>query len=333
MNEKSAGIRVLIENANKRLSAWFDFPITPQELNDKIGVPVEKFNDCHPSYKVNAVELPDNITFDELNKLVKGSSSLAVEIVNSVTDKKDMQYVPVDVKKLAEHTGYAPNLGCYKINKAFITIDTIDEMNRAFAPEDTTKAKSDIRVQIKNWCLEEETGQEHSDWFTFPISPQELNKKIGVPLEEFENYYPMYEVVGVELPDNITIKQLNQLVKAQNALSVEITNTTNGKKHSFAVPVDIDALKWEIGNAPIDGYKITSAQILIDSIKEMNQAFSPAKVVKVNEVSNKSGNQYQKLKKGFVLSRKDIKKNAQTIAHNKPEQQQNKNRSKNNQVL
>lgn len=185
MNEKSSEIRVLIENADKRLSAWFDFPITPQELNDKIGVPVEKFNDYHPSYKVKAVELPNNITFDELNKLVKGSSSLAVEIVNIVTDKKDTQYVPVDVKKLAEHTGCAPNPGCYKINKAFITIDTIDEMNKAF---------------------------------------------------------------------------------------------------------------------------------------------SPANAAKVNEISNKSDNEHQKLKKGFVLSRKDIKMNAQTIAHNKPEQQ-NKNRS------
>lgn len=190
-----------------------------------------------------------------------------------------------------------------------------------------TEKTSGIRVKIRNWVYEEETGQDCSDWFTIPISPSELAQKIKVPENHFNIEPPPYEITAFNFSPDITIEQLNKLCKSDNAHSpvwVRVENRFSGESSWFSIPVNYDDLADRIGVPPLlSGYKITDFQALpACSVKELNQLFSPGSVVKVSRVNKNIETQ----KKDFPFSRKAIKKNASMIAaQKKAEQQKGKN--------
>lgn len=184
-----------------------------------------------------------------------------------------------------------------------------------------TEKTSDIRVKIRNWVYEEETGQDCSDWFTIPISPNEFAQKIKVPEKHFNIDPPPYEITAFDFSPNITIEQLNKLCKSNNTHSpvkVKVQNRFSGESDWFNIPVNYDDLVEQIGVAPLD-YKITDFEAVPAClVKELNQLFSPGSVVKVNRVNKNSETQ----KKDFPLSRKTIKNNASMISARKKAEQQ-----------
>lgn len=151
---------------------------------------------------------------------------------------------------------------------------------------------SDIRVKIRNRVLENKTGQSYSDWFTIPVSPKELKEKIKVPERYFDvshSPYP-YEFTAFELPSDITIEQLNQLVNSDEHLfTVQIANRFSGKNTWFSVPVDYNDLKKQIGVTGFSSdYKIMDFYTPLScSVKKLNQFLSKGSVVKVRKLMKK----------------------------------------------
>lgn len=152
----------------------------------------------------------------------------------------------------------------------------------------------DVRVKINNWVIESETGKECSSWFTVPVSPEETKEKIQVLEKDFNSFYTPYDITDIELPENITVKELNTLINStsSNVLEVEITNIHTGKKDWFNLPINYNNVQESLG-MDLSCYKVTNAKAIIGcSIDELNQAFSKKRMVKVHR--KKSNNTFIK---------------------------------------